>query len=163
MIRIPLTDLDSIMNLYKIYILPINNHHIDKSLQYLLEGTNLAITKDKKHAAILSDMEFTKCTLADGHFCTLNTGLYHITTSQWCVTALFLKDNDKISNYCRLALYNITRPQAHYFDQGQWAISVETPIPMEVKCKDHSHITTIEPPFTLIHLQPACSTFSSAI
>ena len=75
MIRIPLIDLDSVMNLYKIYILPIYNHHIGKSLQYLLEGTNLAITKDNKYAVILSDMEFVKCTLADGHFCALDTGL----------------------------------------------------------------------------------------
>ena len=116
MIRIPLTDLDSVMTLYKIYNVLIYNHHISKSLKYLLEGTNLAITKDNKYAAILSDMEFAKCTLADRHFCTLNTGLYHVDTSRWCVTALFFKDNDKISNHCRLALYNITRSQAHYLD-----------------------------------------------
>ena len=34
---------------------------------------------------------------------------------------------------------------------------------MEVKCKDHSHIKTLEPLFTLINLQPACSAFSSVI
>ena len=49
MIRISLTDLDSVMNLYKIYNLPIYNHHIGKSLKYLPEGTNLAITKDNKY------------------------------------------------------------------------------------------------------------------
>ena len=136
MIKIPLVDLDSIMNLYKIYNLPIYNYHIGKSLQYVLDGTNLAVTKDNKYAAVLSDMDFIQYTLADGHFCTLNTGLYHVGTSQWCVTALFFKDNDRINNHCRLASDNITRPQAHYLDQGLWAISVETPIPMEVKCKD---------------------------
>ena len=123
MIKIPLVDLDSIMNLYKIYNLPIYNHHIGKSLQYVLEETNLAVTKYNKYAAVLSNMEFIQCTLADGHFCTLNTGLYHIGTSQWCVTALFFKDNDKINNHCRLTLDNITRPQAHYLDQGLWVIS----------------------------------------
>ena len=46
MIRIPLIDLDSVMNPYKIYNLPIYNYNIGKSLQYVLEGTNLAITKD---------------------------------------------------------------------------------------------------------------------
>ena len=135
------------MYLYKIYNLPVYNHHIGKSLQYILEGTNLAITKDNKYNAILSDTEFVKCTLADRHFCALNTGLYHIDTSQWCVTALFFKDNDKISSHCRLTLHNITGPEAHYLDHGLWAISVETPIAMEVKCKDHSHIKTLEPPF----------------
>ena len=95
--------------------------------------------------------------LADRHFCTLNTGLYHIDTCYWCETALFFKDNDKISDHCRLTLHNITGPQAHYLDQGLWAISVETQIPMEVKCEDHSHVKTLEPPFTLINLQPAHS------
>ena len=163
MIRILLIELDSVMNLYKIYILPIYNHHIGKSLQYHLEGTNLAITKDNKYAAILSDTEFVKCTLADGHFCTLNTGLYHIGKSMVCNCSVFSRTMIKISDHCRLALYNITGPQAHYLDQGLWAISVETPIPMEVKCKDHSHVKTLEPPFSLINLQSACSTFSSVI
>ena len=113
--------------------------------------------------AILSDMEFFKCTLAHGHICALNTGLYHTDTSQWCVTALFFKDTDKISNHCRLTLHNFTGPRTHYLDQGLWAISVEMPIPMKVKYKDHSHIKTLEPPFTLINLQPPCSTFSSVI
>ena len=142
MISIPLIDLDSVMDLYNIYNLSIFNHHIGKSLQYLLEGTNLAITKDNKFAVILSDKEFIKCTLTDRHFCTLNTGLYHVNTSQWCVTALFFKDNNKISDHCRVTLHNITGPKAHYLDQGLVAISVETPIPMEVKCEDHSHIKT---------------------
>ena len=126
-------------------------------------GTNLAITKDNKYTTILSDMEFIQCTLADGHFCALNNGLYHIDMIQWCVTAPFFKDDDKIDIYCRLALSNITGPQANYLDQGLWAISVEQSVPREVKCEDCSHIKTLEPPFTLINLQPVCSTFSSVI
>ena len=163
MIRIPLIDLDSIMNLYKIYNLPIYNQHIGKSLQYVLKGTNLVITKDNKYVTILSDMEFILCTWADGHFCTLNTGLYHVDTSQWCVMALFFKDNDKINSHCRLVLIIITRPQAHYLDQGLWAISIETAVPMEIKCEDCNHIKALEPSFSLINLQPACSAFSSVI
>ena len=106
MIRIPLTDLDSGMNLYTIYNL--YNHHIGKSLKYQLEGTNLAISKDTKYATILSDMEFIRCTLAYRDFCDFNTGLHHVYTNQWCVTAMFFKDDDKINTYCRLAVHNIT-------------------------------------------------------
>ena len=75
--------------------------------------------------------------------------------SQWCVTALFFKDDDTIDIYCRLALSNITGPQVNYLDQGLWAISVEVPVPMEVKCKDHSYVKTLETP---VHPhQPATS------
>ena len=73
------------------------------------------------------------------------------------------KDNDKISTYCRVAIPNITGPQANYLDQGLWDISVETSIPVEIKCEDHSHVKTLKAPFTFINLQPVCSAFSSTI
>ena len=116
MIRIPLVELDSDMNLYKIYNLAIYHHNIGKSLKYQLEGSNLVITKDNKYATVLSDAEFIRCTLAEGHFCNLNIGLYHVDTNQWCVTAMFIKDNDKISKYCRVVVNNTTDPLANYLD-----------------------------------------------
>ena len=76
---------------------------------------------------------------------------------------VFFKDNDKISTYYRVAIHNITGPQANYLDQGLWAIFVKTSIPMEIKCEDHSHVKTLQPPITFINLQPACSAFSSII
>ena len=124
MIKFPLIDLDSTMTLYKTYNLPIFHHEIGKSLIYNIEGNNLAVTKDNNYATILSDTEFIKCTLAQGHFCNLNTALHHIESNQMCLTALFLKDNNKIQNQCTLAVSNISGPQANYLDQGNWAISI---------------------------------------
>ena len=123
----------------------------------------MVITKDNKYATILCDTEFITCTLADGHFCDLNTGLYNIDISQWYVTAIFFKNNDKISTYCRVSMHNITGPQDNYLDQGLWAISVVAPTPMEIKCEDHNHVKTLQPPITFINLQPVCSAFSSTI
>ena len=140
MIKIPLIDLDSGMNLYKIYNLPIYHHDIGKSLKYQLKGTNLAVTKDNKYATLLTDTEFITCTLAEGHFCNLNTGLHHIDTNQWCVTAKFFKDNDRINKYCKVEINKITGPQANYLDKGHWAIFVETITQMEIKCEDHTHV-----------------------
>ena len=151
------------MNLYKIYNLPIHNHHIGKSLKYQLEGTNLAITEDNKYATALSDTKFIRCTLANGHFCNLNTVLNHVDTYQWCVTTMFFKDNDKISPYCKVAINNITGPQATYLGQCYWVISIETPIQMEIKCEDHSHVKTLQLPITFITLQPVWSTLSCDI
>ena len=163
MIKIPLIDLDSGLNLYKIYNLPIYHPDIEKSLQYKLEGNNLAITKDNKYATLLTNTEFLTCTLAEGHFCNLNSGLYHVDNSKWCVTALFLKDNSKITTYCKVAVTNITGPQANYLDQGHWSISVPKPTHMEIKCEDHTQVKTLQPPTTLVNLQPACSAFSAEI
>ena len=60
MIKIPLIDLDSNITLYKIYNLPIFHNEISKSVIYNIEVKNLAVTKDNKYAAILSDTEFIK-------------------------------------------------------------------------------------------------------
>ena len=93
----------------------------------------------------------------------MNSGLYHVDTNQWCVAAMFFNDNDKINKYCRVAVNNITGPQAIYLDQGYWTVSIETPTQMENKCEDHSHVKTLQPPIKLIKLQPTCSAFSSDI
>ena len=74
-----------------------------------------------------------------------------------------LKITIKIQNQCKLAVTNITCPQASYLDQGNLAISVTESKQKEIKCSDHTHIQTLQPPITLINLQPACSSFSSLI
>ena len=163
MIKIPLIDLDSSMTLYKIYNLPIFHKEISKSLIYNIEGNNLTATKDNKYATILLDTEFIKCTLAQGHFCNLNTALNHIESNPMCLTALFLKDNNKIQNQRKLTVTNITGPKANYLDQGYWTIPMTEPTQMKIKCSDHTHIKTLQPPITLINLQPACSAFSPLI
>ena len=48
LINISLEELDSRMTLYKIHNLSIFKHRIKKSLEYLTEGYNLAVTKDNK-------------------------------------------------------------------------------------------------------------------
>ena len=73
MIRIPLLDTDSAMTLYKVHNLPMYNPTIGKSLSYVLKGSNLATTKDNSYVTILTEAEFMQCTLAQGHFCSLNT------------------------------------------------------------------------------------------
>ena len=163
MIRLSLIDLDLSMTLYKIYNFPIFHYEISKSLIYNIKGNNLAVTKDNKYGTMLSDTEFIKSTLAQGHLCNLNTSLNHIESNPMCLTALFLKENNKIQNQCKSAVTNITGLQANYLDQGNWAISVIEPTQIEIKCSDHTHIRTLQPPITLINLQPACSAFSPLI
>ena len=139
------------------------NTTIGKSLSYQLEGSNLAITKDNNYVSILIEAEFIQCTLAQGHFCNLNTALYHIDYSNWCLVAMFLKENNRINKDCKLSVTNITGPQAIYLDQGLWAIYVEKPTQMEIRCPKVTQVKSLKPPITLINLQPACSAFSSGV
>ena len=85
MINIPLVDLDSSRTLHKIHYLPIFEPRIKKSLEYQIEGYNLAVIKGNKYASLLTDSEFITCSLAAGHFCSLSTELYNIANSKWCI------------------------------------------------------------------------------
>ena len=76
---------------------------------------------------------------------------------------MYSKDDKLINKYCRLEISNITGPTANYLDQGSWAISVEKPTQMEIRCTAHTHVKTLNPPLTFITLQPACSAFSPEI
>ena len=163
MVRIPLLDTDSSMTLYKVYNLPIYNPTIGKSLKYNLEGSNLAVTKDNNYVTILSEAEFIQCTLAQGHFCSLNTALYHVDYSKLCLVAMFLKQNDRINKDCQLAVTNITGPQAIYLDQGLWAISIDKSTQMEIRCPKVTQVKSLKPPITFVNLQPACSAFSPGV
>ena len=80
---------------------------------------------DNKYGEILSDTEFIQCTLAQGHFCSQNTALHHIDSNTMCLTAIFLRNNNKINKQRKLALTNITGLQANYLDEGNWVISVK--------------------------------------
>ena len=58
---------------------------------------------------------------------------------------------------------NITGPQAIYLDQGLWAISVDKPTQMEIRCPKVTQVKSLKPPITLVNLQPACSAFSPGV
>ena len=64
---------------------------------------------------------------------------------------------------CRVDVHNITGPQARYLDQGIWEIAVREPIEMEIQCQANISVKTLQPPMTLVILEPACSAFLSKI
>ena len=128
MIRIPLFDLDSGMTHFKIYNLPLFNHDIGKSLKYRLEGTNLAVTKDQKYFAILTESNFIRCTLAAGNFCNIDNALYNADSSTWCLPASYSKNDNLINTYCSLEISSITGPTAKYLCDTQGNLGDPGPI-----------------------------------
>lgn len=163
LIKLPLIDHDSSLDLYRIYNLPVFNPSLNKALTYQLETSTIAVTKDRNYATIPTESEFLECTLASGHFCNLRSALYHMKTSKMCVISLYLKDKATIDENCEMNVVNITGPLALYLDQGTWAIATTDSEQMEVTCPLQKHVITIDPPLSMINLQPACSAFSSKI
>ena len=161
LIKLPLIDHDSSLDLYRIYNLPIFNPSLNKALTYQLEANTLAVSTDRNYATIPTESEFLECTLANGHFCNLRSALYHMQSSKLCVISLFLKDEIAISENCEMKVINITGPLALYLDQGTWAIATTDTEQMEVTCPLQKHVISIDPPLSIINLQPACSAFSA--
>ena len=89
--------------------------------------------------------------------------LYHADSSTWCLPVMYSKDDKLINKYCSLEISNITGSTANYLDEGSWAISVEKPTQIEIRCTVHTPVKTLNPPLTFITLQPACSAFSPEI
>ena len=110
LIKIPLTDTDSEMTLYKVYNLPVYHPKLEKSLQYNLEGNYLAIPRDRNYVTIPSEAEFVEYTVAQGHFCNIKNALYHVKNSDWCLTVLYLKKDTAIGTNCKLSVSPISKP-----------------------------------------------------
>ena len=159
LIKLPLIDHDSSLDLYRIYNLPIFNPSLNKALIYQLEANTLAVSKDGNYATIPTESEFLECTLASGHFCNLRSALYHMQSSKMCIIALFLKDEIAINENCEMKVINITGPVALYLDQGTWAIATTDTEQMKVTCPLQTHVISIEPPLSIV--EPACSAFSA--
>ena len=117
----------------------------------------MAITEDHYYVTISSEAESVECTIYQGHFCNIRNALNHVTNSDWCLTALYLKKDTAIETNCKLSVSPIPKPQAMYLDQGQWAVSVAKADQMEISCSTNRQVMTLSPPLTIVKLQAACS------
>ena len=161
LVKIPLVDNHSVLNLYKIYNLPAFNP--SKSVKYNIEGNSIAVSHDKRYATIPTEYEFIECTLATGHFCSLRSALYHMQTSKWCLTVLFLKNDELINENCEMSVSNVTSHEAIYPDEGNWAIATVEPDQMKITCTAQKHVISLNHTLTLVNLQPTWSAFSSKL
>ena len=62
-----------------------------------------------------------------------------------------------------MSVSNVTSPEAICLDEGNWAIATVEPDQMEITCTTQKHVISLNPPLTLVNLQPACSAFSSKL
>ena len=161
LIKVPLIDHDSTLDLYKVYNLPVFNPPLNKALTYEIEANTFAVSMDRNYMTIPTESEFIECTLASGHFCNLRSALYHMQSSKMCLIALFLKKENAISEYCEMKVMNISGPLALYLDDGTWAIATANIEQMEVTCPTQKDVISIVPPLSMINIQPACSAFSA--
>ena len=101
---------------------------------------------------IQTGTEFVECIITQGHFCNIENVLYHVTNSNWYLTALFLKNGRAIEENCKLAMSRITKSQTMYLDQVHWTASVAIIGQIEISFNTNRHFMTINPPPTSVEL-----------
>ena len=97
LVSLPLIDTNSQYVLYQIFNLPVPYNLTRMTAQYELETNHLAVNIKRTQYMLLSDTDFLQCAAPRTSFCALRKPSFPLHDSQRCVTALFLKDIERIN------------------------------------------------------------------
>ena len=75
-------------------------------MTYELEGKYLAIGHEGHYVSLPEEGELTMCLLTQGGLCKMNQAMYPNDKVDWCIWALFIKDEKMIKGVCT---YNIQK------------------------------------------------------
>ena len=103
---IPLKDTSLQMNVYKIHNLPLVHPKLNVSVTYKLEGRYLAIGHEGHCISLPDEGELTLCLISRGGLCKMNQAMYPSDKVNWCIWALFTRNDRMIKNVCT---YNVQK------------------------------------------------------
>ena len=98
-LTIPLIDLSSDVNLYKVHNLPMLHPQLQIQVIYELEGVYFATHMHGMYATIPKETDIKLCLISQGHLCMFEEPLYPVDKIDWFLYALFVNDLTKIY-YC---------------------------------------------------------------
>ena len=146
---IPLVDKSLQIDLYKVYNLPVLHPELKVQFSYILEGEYLAISTSHTYAAIPTSYEICICLETKGHLCVLNTALYPVDKIEWCMYALFIRNQDLVREQC-LVDSHARHANLALNDGHMWAVSSLASDRIQVCCLEETHLEPTVPPLTLI-------------
>ena len=103
---IPLKDTSLQMNVCKVHNFPLVHLKLNVSVTYELEGKYLAIGHEGHYVSLPDEGDLAMCLLTKGVPCTMNQAMYPSDKIDWCLWALFIRDDRMITTVCT---YNIQR------------------------------------------------------
>ena len=162
-LEIPLIDQSLQMDIYKAHNLPTIHPDLGVEFMYELEGQYLAISKHKLYVAIPNKMEIDICLATEGGLCRMNTALYPIEQTKWCLLALFTKDREQIFESCKVKT-NIGWSQYAVSLGGYlWAVSSLVGQNLQVRCLTETTIEQIKPPIHVLKIGNGCEGYSNTV
>ena len=72
-LQVPVVDESLVMNMFKVYNLPILHPALQKNFQYTIEDKYIGISSDSDYATLLSECDMFTCAFNKGHMCQFDT------------------------------------------------------------------------------------------
>ena len=160
---IPLVDKSLQMDLYKVYNLPALYPDLKAQFSYVVEGDYLAISMSCMYATMPTSHKFHICLASQGHLCVLNTALYPVEKIEWCVYALFIRNQDLVREHCLIDLHIWHANLILNLDGSIWELSSLASDRIQVCCVEETHLEPIVPPLTLNYIGNGCEGYSTNI
>ena len=163
LLTIPLTDESLAMNVYKAHNLPAVSPKHGLAARYHLEGEYLAVGKHGLYIAIPNARDIHLCQASHGGLCVMNEALHPVDLVEWCIYALFIQDEKKISKNCVLDFKDRKANLAQSLGGYMWAISSLVGEKIQIRCLTETHVEEIKPPLQVIYVGNGCEGYSPSI
>jgi hypothetical protein len=155
-LQIPLADISTRLNLYRVHNLPLLHPELRTSFRYKLEGKFLAVLTDESFYMIPSEEQVVLCQSTHGAWCKIAEPMYSLPHVPTCITALYQKDDEMINEHCKVSHAPQTAPDARLIKPQVWAVSSPEIVTGSVYCLTSQRPITIRPPYTVVTLPQTC-------
>ena len=162
-LTVPLIDTSLQMNIYRVHNLPTLHPEFKIQFTYEIEGKYLAVSRDGIYAALPEDRDIQVCQATEGYLCMMNQALYPIEKIEWCVYALFERNQTRIGKYCVVSTKLRHANLAQSLDGYMWAVSPLQEEKVQVRCLTETHIEVVKPPLTMLYVGNGCEAYSTNI
>ena len=128
-----------------------------------MEGKYLAIGHEGHYVSLPDEGELTLCLLTRGGLCKMNQAMYPSDKINWCISALFTKDDRMIKNVCTYNVQKRNGNLAQSLGGYLWAISSIATEKIQVRCLKETYIVEIKSVLQIIYIGDGCEGYSQSI
>ena len=133
------------------------------TVTYELEGNYLAIGHEGHYVSLPEQGELTMCLLTRGGLCRMNQALYPSDKVDWCIWALFVKDEMMIKEKCTYNLQKRNGNLAQSLGGYLWAISSIAAEKIQVRCLKETYIVEIRAALQIVYIGDGCEGYSPSL
>lgn len=163
LLTIPLIDRSLEMEVFRVHSMPALNQNESIRASYEIEGRYLAVGKHGMYVALPEAEDIHMCLVTAGGLCTMNQALYPTETVEWCVYALFIKNEKRITKHCRLNFTPQKENKAQSLGGYLWAVSSLVEQKIQIRCLTETHIENIKPPLQIIYVGNGCEGYTPTL